>query len=362
MATSDWKAPFLQFKDRIRPLFDAGVNLFHGVLIAPSYTSSEVTEAVDDLEAAISGKVLVAAIETPTRNCKHHAHYFFGDESACRVFEKSLEGLDRWIRAIPKNLLPEFHLPVDQSTKYRNITKWACIVYYLAWELDLAYLRGMVEIRPTVADSAFEPWADWPQPDGNDPRPLLIHQGDSAGDLQPLIEKFAADGKHLPEIIDAYLQGESLGAEFITTSLSAVDVLVFMLDQIRGQESARQNELACSIKRKPKRGGRVTTDVTLLKAFLRIHHDPRETGKKALDPLTTEQIAIAMEWFAKSGKPLQSKASRRMTEIFGSNAMEKYRSIFQGNIRSGFKRILGDGSRDIEAMADTDEEDDDDLD
>ena len=363
MATSDWKAPFLRFRDQIRPLFDAGVNVFHGILMAPCHEGGEIDEAVNELEAAISGKDLVATVETPTKYCKHHAHYFFGDEAACRVFEKSLEGLDRWIRAMPKNLLPEFHLPIRQFTEYRNTTKWACLVYYLAWELDLAYLRSMVEIRPRVADTPFVPWSDWDQPDGSDPRPLLIHQGNSEGDLHPLITKFAAEGKHLPEIIDAYLQGESLGAEFITASLAAVDALVFVLDQVRGQESAKQNELATSVKRKPKRGGRVTTDVTLLKAFLQIHHDPRETGRKALIPLTTEQIAISMQWFAKkSGKPLQSKASRRMTEIFGENAMEKYRSIFEGDVRKGFKKLLGDGSHDIEAVVDEDEDDEDDLD
>ncbi len=175
MATSNWKLPFLQFRDQIRPLFNSGINVFHGIVMAPCYDSNQVKEAVDELEAAITGKILVAIVETPTKNCKHHAHYFFGDEAACRVFEKSLDGLDRWIRAIPKNLLPEFHVPVSQFTKYRNTTKWACLVYYLAWELDLAYLQGMVEIRPFVANTSFVPWTDWPQPDGIDPRPLLIH-------------------------------------------------------------------------------------------------------------------------------------------------------------------------------------------
>ena len=66
--------------------------------------------------------------------------------------------------------------------------------------------------------------------------------------------------------------------------------------------------------------------------------------------MTTEQIAIAMNWLSESGKPAQSKASRRMTELFGSDAMEKYRSMLVGNIKKGFRKTLGDGSRDIDAI------------
>ena len=72
-----------------------------------------------------------------------------------------------------------------------------------------------------------------------------------------------------------------------------------------------------------------------------------------------------MNWFADSGKPLQSKVSRLMTEIFGSNAMEKYKSIFQGDIKKGFKKLLVDGSIEVEAVSDEDEDkdsNDDDLD
>ena len=341
MATSDWKAPFLRFRDQIRPLFDAGVNVHHGVVMAPCHDGGEIDEAVNELEAAIEGKDLVATVETPTKNCKHHAHYFFGDEAACRVFEKSLEGLDRWIRAMPKNLLPEFHLPVDQFAKYRNITKWACLVYYLAWELDLVYLRSMVEIRPEVADTAFFPWSEWDQPDGSDPRPLLIHQGDREGDLHPLISKFAAEGKRLPEIIDAYLQGESMAAEFITASLAAVDALVFVLDQVRDQESTKPKKISSSVKKKSTRPGRVSADVLLLKAFLRHHHDFRETGEKALIPLTADQIAEAMQWLNEDGKPVQSRASRRMLDVFGPGAMNKYKRAFLGDIKR-FPNYLDD--------------------
>lgn len=128
--------------------------------------------------------------------------------------------------------------------------------------------------------------------------------------------------------------------EFIAASLAAVDVLVFMLDQVRGQEFAKKAEILGSVKKKPSRPRRISADVMLLKAFLRHHHDPRETGDKAMIPLTTEQIAEAMQWLNEDGKPVQSRASRRMADVFGLNAMDKYRSIFQGDIIR-LKDILG---------------------
>ncbi len=45
-----------------------------------------------------------------------------------------------------------------------------------------------------------------------------------------------------------------------------------------------------------------------------------------------------------------------MTEIFGSNAMEKYRSIFEGNIKKGFRKILGDGTRDLDGIVRSDDD------
>lgn len=360
MPIADWKTPFLRFRDRIRPHFDAGVQLYHGVLMAPYHDSSEVVEAVNALEAAIAGKTLAAEVETPTRNCKHHAHYFFGEEGACRVFARSLTDLDRWIKNIPKGLLPEFQIALGQHSRYRDMAKWACLVYYIAWEFDLPYLQGRVEFQPLVADGTFDLWSSLPQPDGCDPRPLLIHQGDTAGELRPLIAKFFDDGQYLPEIIDAYLpgnEGESMSADFISASLAAVDVLVYMIDQVRGEEPAKQNEVSSSIKKRSSKTRRVSSDTKLLKGFLRIHHDPRETGEKASIPLNYEQIAEGMEWFSNSNKPLQSRVSRRMTEIFGPNPMVKYRSMFQKvDFRKGLYTRLKDGSVGIEAVDDEDED------
>ena len=94
----------------------------------------------------------------------------------------------------------------------------------------------------------------------------------------------------------------------------------------------------------------------LLKGFLRIHHDPRESGERAFEPLTAEQIAEKMGWVSESGTPLQSKVSRRMTQVFGKDAMKKYRQLLQGDLRQGFVKTLDDGSRDVEGIDDREDE------
>ena len=357
MSKPNWKIPFLQFRDRIRPLFDSGVKLYHGILMAPFHEHKDLKDVVENLEACLRGKTKVAVIETPTVGCGVHAHYFFGDSGGCKLLGNTLSGISDWMRAVPKELLPQFSLPCDRMYEpYRNLVTWANLVYYLAWEIDSPYLQAALEHQARVEEVGFFPWAEWPQPEGCDPRPLLIHQGDNAGQFEKMLERFglSEEFRWCPDIIDAYIVGEDMSGEFITASLAAIDILVFMLDRVRGDESAKQSEISTPIKRKSSKPRRISSDVILLKAFLRLHHDQKENGEKALIPLTAEQIAEAMQWFNDDGEPVQSRASRRMTDIFGPDAMNKYKAAFQGDIKKGFRKILGDGTHDLDAIVGSD--------
>lgn len=349
MATSDWKAPFLRFRDQIRPLFDSNVEVYHGVVMAPFHRRSMVGAAVRKLKAAKAGKVGIAAIETPTKECGHHAHYFYGDKGAYVALGQALSGVEDWIQSAPNGLLPRFSIPRKTEGIKKDLVTWACLVYYLAWELDLSYLRAVCEFRPLLAEGAFEPWSKWPnQPEGVDLRPLLIHQGTSTGDLEPLKTKFAECERfcYFPDIIDAYLVGGKSTAEFIGASLAAVDVLVFMLDKIQDLEAAKNSELGSSTKspkKKTKKAEGAIDDSTLLAAFLHHYHDQRKSGAKANIPLTAMQIAAAMNWS-------QSKVSRCMKKILGPNGMAKYRRNFHGKITPGLKKLFEDGSQAIDAV------------
>ena len=60
MAKLEWKVPFLRFREQIRPLFDNGVEIYHGVVMAPFHRRSMVGAAVRKLKAAKAGKVGIA--------------------------------------------------------------------------------------------------------------------------------------------------------------------------------------------------------------------------------------------------------------------------------------------------------------
>lgn len=360
MSKSNWKLPFLRFRDRIRPLFDSGVKLYHGILMAPFHERKDVKDVVENLDPCFRGKSKVAEIETPTEGCQFHAHYFFGDSGGCKLLGNALSGIDDWMRTVPKELLPRFHVRCDSlSEQYRNLVTWANLVYYLAWEIDAPYLQAAVEHQARIEVVGFFPWSEWPQPAGCDPRPILIHQGDSSGQFETLIERFgeSEEFQWCPDIIDAYLVGEEISGEFIAASLCAIDILVFMLDQVRGGEAVKQNELTTPIRRRSTKRSDIAKDIVLLKAFLRLHHDPNTNNKTAGIALTAEQIAEAMKWVNKAGEPVQSRASRRMSDIFGPDAMNKYRGLLEGDIKRGFRKTLGDGSRDLDGIVDSDDHD-----
>jgi hypothetical protein len=360
MSKSDWKLPFLRLRDQIRPSFNSRVKLYHGILMAPFHEGKDLKDVVENLDPCDRGKVKVAVIETPTEGCQFHAHYFFGDSGGCKLLGHALSGIDDWMRAVPKELLPRFNVPCDGMYEpFRNLVTWANLVYYLAWEIDAPYLQAAVEHQARVEEVGFFPWSEWPQPAGCDPRPLLIHQGDNSGQFEKMLRRFgeSEEFQWCPDIIDAYLVGEEISGEFIAASLSAIDILVFMLDQVRGDEAVKQNELTTPIRRKSTKRSRIANDIMLLKAFLRVYHDPNVNMKTAQEPLTAEQIAELMGWVNKAGEPVQSRASRRMSNIFGPDAMNKYRALFEGNLKKGFWKILGDATRDLDAIASSDDHD-----
>lgn len=328
MAKSDWKAPFLEFRDQIRPLFDSGVKLYHGILMSPFHERDEIKEVVKNQAAADLGQSLAFSVDTPTDDCKYHAHYFYGDNSTCLLLAEALSGVDDWIRDVPKGLLPILNFQCRKSSR-DVMAVWANLVYCLAWECDPPYLQATVEYQSRVHEVSSHEWYFGSWPENCDPRPILIQQGDPRGRFGNLLESFT-DEQWCPDIIGAYLRGEPFCGDLIGASLAAVDVLVFMLEQIRGQETEESKKLTTSAKMKlQSRSRRISNEIILLRELLEERHNFEIHGQKARIPLTAEQIAIAMEWYSESGKPLQARVSRRMAEYYRTkNGMEKYRRLF----------------------------------
>ena len=251
MSRRDWKTPFLNLRDQLRPVYDANERIYHGVLMAPHHDSIDVEEAVSELEAAFEGKKLVRTIDTPTDGCSHHAHYYFGSNSAVNHLGRSLVGIEEWIQAVPETLIPEFQIPIVPNQVDCNLVRWANLVYFLAWEIDTPYLGALVEYQALTFETGFFPWIEWPQPPDCDPRPWRIHQGDGVGRITSWESKFCDNDQWLPEIIDAFLQGDLMIREFLAASLTAIDCLVYMLEQVREKQSLQQNEFTNVIKKRP---------------------------------------------------------------------------------------------------------------
>jgi hypothetical protein len=350
MSSQDWRTPFLKLRDQLRPLFDADLRVYHGVLMAPFHESGEVTSTVNELEQADVGRLLLREIDTPTDGCKHHAHYFFGNNACFQQLGRCLNGIEDWIREIPDDLVPEFHIPRQDNAVNKNLVRWANLVYYVAWELDAPYLQGMVEFRAFAHEGTFLPWDEWPQPSGCDPRPWLIHQGNPSGRIDEWLTTFSNEDLWMPDIIDAYLLGESMVGEFIRDSLTAIDGLIYILSQVREDKQQPAEGFTKPLRKRLPKSLQIQADVTILKAFLALHHNPEHSDEEAFKPLTSNQIATKMNWFSATGAPQQTRVSRRMAVIFGADAMKKYRSLLQGDALQGFVKSGKDGLRDIEAI------------
>ena len=243
-----------------------------------------------------------------------------------RFGHRGLSGIEGWVRKVPKHLVPSFTIPQYKSQADRDLVRWVGLVYYLAWELDTPYFSAMVEHNEYMSETGFFPWIEWPQPPGFDPRPFLIHQVDPYKTIEEwklgLVDQ--EDFYYLPEIIDAYLLGNPMMSEFVASSLTAIDCLVYMLEPILGDRQ-ESKKLSKPIRKRPTRSERVDKDLVRLKGLLRVHHDPRETFEKASVPLTASEIAKELDWVNEAGEPLQPKVSRYMAKIFG-----KYASVSTG--------------------------------
>lgn len=351
MSNEKWKEPFKQLKDKLQVLYDANLNIYHGVLMAPFHAANEVEHVVHKLEASYAGKNLLARINTPTEGCQHHAHYFFGNNSCFQQLGRNLSGIKGWMEKVPEELVPKFHIPKLENQVEENLVRWANLVYFLAWELDAPNLEATVEYQEIANGGSSFLWEECPQPSNCDPRPWLIHQADRTDQIQEWMNKFSNEDLSLPEIIDAYLLGESMIGEFISRSLTAIDGLIFILEHVKQRQSEPSAKFSKPIREKWPKSVEVSNEVEFLKKFLVEYHSKERLAGNIFCPLTANEIAIQMKWISKSGKPLQSKVNRRMAQIFGENPMQKYKSPLEGEgiDHHGFQDRTEDGLKKADA-------------
>ncbi len=356
MANSDWKTPFLRFRDELRKHLEIGMPIYHSILMSPFYTKDEISEVIENVAAADDRQPRAAIVEMPAYDCKYHAQFFHGSKEICIRLTQTLSRIEHWLIDVPKGLLPRFQLTYPRNAACSDLATWANIVYYLAWEIDAPYLQANVEYIGLLDEVTSFPWSDGKWPESCDPRPALIRQGDTGDYVSDFLKTYTDETKRwCPDIIGAFLPGErTMCGDFILASVAAVDILVFMLDQVRGPKSKNPG-LVKRPARKRSRSRTIKDDVFLLKSLLVERHNVAKYGEKAKKPLTEKQLAIALEWFSESGEPLTSRVNRRMKEIYGPSGMTKYRSLFKGKLRRGLATQNPDGSTTIDAVYEDDE-------
>lgn len=330
MSTSnDWRTPFKELCVGLRSLYDANLNLFHGVLLSTRRTREELKPTFGMLEPAHFGETLLRSIEADTAGASFHGHLFFANDR--RVLDqlgRLLDGIENWMDTVPSGVLPGFEIPKVGSQVDRNLIRWVSIVYYLAWSSDKPYLDLEIEFEQEIGVLPFLPWGECPQPPC---RPLewLTHRSSASAALLKIKTQFEQRGERFPDVVHAYLTGE-----FIASSMAAIDILIYVLHGERKSKSRKQPDYVKKLKRTKQGKSKTDKEVERLSAILIWYHSPdlnRDCNATPKEPLTQLQIAEKMEWTAKKQSTLTSRASRRMEKIFGTDPMEAYkRELYLG--------------------------------
>lgn len=341
----DWRKPFLDFKGELRPLYDASLRIHHGVVLSTNRSATELQPVIEMLEPAYANKNLAKTIEVTTDGCAFHGHFFFADDRrGLNQLERLLDGVGAWLEQVPEEILPRIRVPVLPSQTNRNLLQWVSAVYGIAWELDEVYLQAELEYLKSVQTLPFLPWIECPQPNGCDPRPWMIHQGDSSGRIPQWQEAFTREGLTFPDLLSAYLL-----EDLVASSLAAIDLLVYRMPQeLAEAESETEGKNPSKSKISQHQGKNAVTDRATLLAHLFFYHSSPE-GQKG-GPLKQMELAEQLGW-------LQPRVSRRMKLIF-RGGMKGYVAAFANGIPKGFGKA-GTFHGDFEAIADEDDEDDD---
>lgn len=327
MSQNNWKKPFHDLGQDLRSLLNTKHKLFHNNLMTPFHEAKQVDEVVGQLEPALDGEQLVGVIETPTSGCKHHAHYYFGNEDAFNSLRQLLGKLDVLVKRMPVGMLPEYALPSMDDPKDRNLVLWSNILYFLAWEFELWYLDADVEFQESIGVFPFDRWTNLSKPVNADPRPILTHERSAQGKFEKWPEMFQRDNCRLPDVIDSYLidVGSNISGEFLRASVAAVGIIIGMLDtrvpsvSVKGKFEKRPRQ-------RRKLRDRIVSEKFLIVTLLLNIHDPEANPDGWNESLTQEDIARELGWISPTtGKPLQKKVRDRLLEIFPNGGHNFYK-------------------------------------
>lgn len=329
MNPTQWKRPFLHLQQNIAPLISVGHQLFHSNVCLPFHDRKNASEFASHLEAAHRAEELAGIVETPTSGCRFHGHFFFGSSAIFQKVGTLLKDLHSWIDDIPEGLLPAFLLPRTERQTTHNLALWSNILLVLAWSQSKRHFAADVEFQQQLDQIEFSTWEELNQPPHLDPIAVLTHQKEIAVPFTEWSQRFRDNGLAVPEYFGTYLRdaGEQICGDFLKASMSAIDIIVYMLADGALQSSAqgstrkppgRRQDLgsispARSRRAKPREDELFSDDATELLQWLLRHHGCATGVPKC--PAFKSQTQVAREITARGTPFTQTRVSNSLREL-----------------------------------------------
>ena len=206
----NWKRPLRRLKHSLRGLYDANQTIFHNVVFSLDKDATQLSKFAFMLEPAHE-QDCVRLLRVLTPGCATHEHHYFAKHpETYDTMATILYAIRQVMAEIPSGMIPKFRIPECRSPADEDMLRWVSLLYYLAWEYDEYCLQAELEYQEPLLDDGFSPWFECPQPPGCDPRPWLIHQGDSQESILECRNKFLKSGLSFPAMVSAYLTRDSV--------------------------------------------------------------------------------------------------------------------------------------------------------
>ena len=217
--TCHWLTPFMDLREKMRSLVEQDLKLYHGVFLTGPADPNDLSHLVDDLE----GSRLASHVQTisfPVSDDAWAYHCFFTeDNQGFAELQAKLLDLDRWLKEVPQDILPKLKGTSLGQHPWWQLTKWVCVLYYLAWKYGDDILWAELEYSDSDVDVMWEPWSNYPASTVCDPRPLITLtplEDESVHRWKPGVE---VDGRKFPHVVSAYLDTDLLRASMQATLL-----------------------------------------------------------------------------------------------------------------------------------------------
>lgn len=120
MAGNDWKAPFLELRQKITALYSGGHRVYHRLVASTVTDPISHCSVRDNLAVELPCETVQRRVEVTTPGLAAHCHVFYSPTSnAIEQLSSSLQGLRRIVSAIPTHAVPAIRVPKGHLAEAR---------------------------------------------------------------------------------------------------------------------------------------------------------------------------------------------------------------------------------------------------